>query len=129
MNKLRAFGLSVGVSAILGLGVAAQCRVHLHYPQPLFRYSVTRHNLQVYSDRAIPAEASRVMERIEEKLEQSPLYDARFVHRAFLCHSRWRQYDLMVAHLLDRRGRGIRELLRDPPPEQDVERESMREGK
>ena len=61
-------------------------------PDPLFAHTVRANNLILHSDRPLPATAARhVLQLVEAKLTESPLYSPRQDHAIFICNSRWRQ--------------------------------------
>ena len=64
----------------------------LRLPQPFFHASVSAKNLTLYSDQPFTLESGqRVLELVEAKLANSPLYAAEQKHLVFICNARWRQ--------------------------------------
>ena len=72
--------------------ICAAILVLLTFPQPLFPTSVSAKNLTLYSDQPFaPASGQQVLELVEAKLANSPLYSAAQKHLVFICNARWRQ--------------------------------------
>lgn len=62
------------------------------FPHPFFRTSVQAQNLSLHSDQSFTSTAGhQLLERVEAKLAQSPLYVAEQKHQVFICNARWRQ--------------------------------------
>lgn len=68
--------------------------VLLYFPQPLFAYSTTYERFDVYSREPIDAGLQKVLDRAEEKLRTSPLYDASVSRRIYLTNG-FKMYALL----------------------------------
>ena len=62
----------------------------LAFPQPLFAHTVAYRNYEVWSDRPIDANITRVLDDTSRRLRTSQLYDANQTFRIFICNSSWR---------------------------------------
>lgn len=69
----------------------AMCLLVIHFPQPLFAYSVRVGRLGLYSDRPFnPIKARSILIEIENRLGTSPINDE-FNHDVFITNSDWRR--------------------------------------
>lgn len=86
--KRRFIGiLAIGLIAILLLYWLLLC-----FPQMSFRWSLRADNLELFSDKPFdPLIGEHVLEQVQTKLAQSPLYVHGQRHRVFVCNARWRQ--------------------------------------
>jgi hypothetical protein len=85
----KAFRIMVSVSIGLLL-IAAGWLLFLNFPQPIFRYHLRSANIDLYSDRPIPAVAAVYLDSARLLLKRSSWNDTTLAHRIFLCQSRWR---------------------------------------
>ncbi len=81
--------LKIGAALI---AVVALLLVLLSVPQPFFHVSVSAKNLTLYSDKSfVPEAGQQVLQLVETKLANSPLYSPAQKHQVFICNARWRQ--------------------------------------
>jgi len=76
---LLALGLLIGATGALIL-----------FPQPLFAYSMTHGQFQIWSDRPIDPRMAVVLDDARRRIEMSELYDPDATFRIFLCNEPWR---------------------------------------
>lgn len=60
------------------------------FPQPLFAYSMSHGQFQVWSDRPIDPEMAAVLDDAKRRIATSELHDPDAEYRIFLCSDRWR---------------------------------------
>jgi hypothetical protein len=61
-------------------------------PHAFFQTPVSANNLSLYSDQTFAsADGQRVLEIVQSKLANSPLYSPAHNHQIFICNARWRQ--------------------------------------
>ena len=60
------------------------------FPQPIFAHSIQLHGITLHSRAPLPPEAAGLVDRIHERVAQSPLYGDDDTFRIFICDStRW----------------------------------------
>lgn len=78
---LLAFGLLAGLTGALIL-----------FPQPLFAYSVTHGQFQIWSDRPIDPHITAVLDDAAQRIATSELHDPEARFRIFICNEPWRLF-------------------------------------
>ena len=74
--------VSIAVSFLAGAYILL-----LYFPQPLFAYSTKYESFQVYSRAPITPDLTTVLDRAEDRLKRSPLYDTSFTRNIYLTDS------------------------------------------
>lgn len=77
------------VAAVMALPLALLAGVLL-FPQPLFGYSLTHGNFQIWSDRPIDPAIAAVLDDAERRLRASELHKEGEAFRIFICNEPWR---------------------------------------
>lgn len=72
------------------VSVATLYALILLCPEPLFAHTHQYHHIQAYSDRPLPPETDQLLDRVEQRLARSELFDRDRPYRVFFCQSTWR---------------------------------------
>lgn len=71
------------------LTLAATYVLLLVFPQPLFAHQLEHEGIVLHARRPIPYAMRQTLERVQARLERSPLYDRSQTFHVFICEPQW----------------------------------------